>query len=319
MSRFVRLGQNPAFWRICFAPAIALWATALVASGHGGREHIIIAFACIIMIYVPRLLPAFIGLVPFFLFVISYDALRFVTPALHRLVTVSVDGVYHLERFLFGVRLADGRVVVPPELLAGLDWRPLLLASGFAYFCHIYEVFGLGIYWVRTNPDLVRRFGWAFLLLSFMGFVTWYIYPAAPPWYLERYGAGPVDLAIAGDPARLALVDQLLGISLFHDYYARSSNVFGALPSMHAAYPLLCWLYVRRSDLARWHTGFLGFWVLMAFAAVFLGHHYVIDVSLGTIYAVVAYAIAEELLHRRWPTLAGGRAVPALAAVNARN
>ena len=83
---------------------------------------------------------------------------------------------------------------------------------------------------------------------------------------------------------------------------------------------MLCWLYVRRSELLRWHLPFFLFWALMAFAAVFLGHHYVIDVSLGTIYAVLAYAAAEELLHRRWPTFVGKRApVPALAGATTRS
>ena len=78
-----------------------------------------------------------------------------------------------------------------------------------------------------------------------------------------------------------------MGITYFKEFYARSSNVFGAVPSLHTAYAFVAWFYAR-PVFPRGHWIFLAFWALMGFAAVYLRHHYTIDVLLGAIYAYAA-------------------------------
>ena len=56
--------------------------------------------------------------------------------------------------------------------------------------------------------------------------------PAEPP-----TGDGPADLAALPSPAGTARFDALLGIHYFASFYARNTNVFGAMPSLHASYP----------------------------------------------------------------------------------
>src|SRR6185436_10184475 len=78
---------------------------------------------------------------------------------------------------------------------------------------------------------LAVRFGWGFLVLNVAGFVTYHLYPAAPPWYYHAHGC-VVDVAAAPSPGpNLARVDALLGVSLFAHLYHQSSWVFGAMPS----------------------------------------------------------------------------------------
>ncbi len=301
MQVFSRLSAKPQFWSLAVGPAVVAYAGVLGLLGALRTEHVALLGAWALLAFWPKTHGVIRGLFPFFLFGLVYDSLRFVTPVLHGWIPPHVEGPYRLEAALFGVT-SDGRVQTPPELLAQVDSSALLLLCAFAYFFYIYEVCLFGIYLVAKKDAVLRRFGWAFFTLCMLGFITWYAYPAAPPWYALKYGLGlPADLAAPGDPARLAQVDALLGITFFHGMYVRSSNVFGAIPSLHAAYPLLVWLYVRHSPLKRFHWVCFGFWILMSFSAVFLGHHYVIDVLLGSLYALIAYYLAEELLHRRWP------------------
>jgi hypothetical protein len=52
------------------------------------------------------------------------------------------------------------------------------------------------------------------------------------------HGFVPVDW-LAGDPAGLLYSDILLGTQFFHRIYYSSPVVFGAFPSLHAAWPIL--------------------------------------------------------------------------------
>lgn len=163
------------------------------------------------------------------------------------------------------------------------------LPCAFAYFFFLYESFILGFYLLATDQLTLRRFGWAFFITNLMGQTTYFLYPAAPPWYALKYGTeGPADLSVESDPARLSAIDGYLGMTYFQAIYSRSSNVFGALPSLHAAYPFLVWI-TSLKVFPRAHWLFLGLSLLTGFAAVYLCHHYVIDVLLGLAYATIAY------------------------------
>jgi membrane-associated phospholipid phosphatase len=65
------------------------------------------------------------------------------------------------------------------------------------------------------------------------------------------------------------------------------------MPSLHSAYPLLAFLFVRK----RWPrvSWFLLAWsAAIWFAVVYLGHHYVIDVVAGMAFAIGAYWILQN-------------------------
>lgn len=291
---------HPALYTQCLGPGIAAYVVLLFACGMLRFEHIIIFGVWLALIYVPRFRPALHGLLPFFLFGLLYDSMRFVTPPMHALIPPHVDGPYLLERELFGIRSADGSVLIPTQILARVDAPWLLFACAFAYFFYLYEVLLFALVLFFMNPVVLRRFGWAFFVLCLFGVVTYYLYPAAPPWYVEKYGLGPVQVHAPSDPARLAAVDAILGLNVFGAIYARSSNVFAAIPSLHAAFPLLVWLSVRQLNVRHWHWLFCAFWLLVSFAAVFLGHHYVVDVVLGWVYAGAVYWLVDAWFRRCW-------------------
>lgn len=93
--------------------------------------------------------------------------------------------------------------------------------------------------------------------------------------------------------------DAMTGIPLFHLIYGENANVFAAVPSLHAAYMLITTYYAARSRKP-WYTVVLfgticlGIW----FTAVYAGHHYIIDVILGILTAIIGLLITELVIYR---------------------
>jgi hypothetical protein len=163
---------------------------------------------------------------------------------------------------------------------------------------------GFGAYLALFRRDeagrrLLARFGWTFLLMNIVGFATYYVYPAAPPWYVADYGLGPANLAARSSAAGAARWDAITGIPYFAGFYGRSADVFGAIPSLHVAYPLLTYLHGRELRKRWLDVASFGLFLLVSFAAVYLNHHYVLDVLLGVLYTLVAWGIDLALERRR--------------------
>lgn len=139
-------------------------------------------------------------------------------------------------------------------------------------------------------------FSYAFLLTNFIGFIIYYLYPAAPPWYYINYGDA-TDFTIPGSEGLLAHFDEIIGYPLFNSMYAKNANVFAAIPSLHAAYPVIGLLFALKYK----HKLFVGFFSTLTFgiwfAAVYSQHHYVIDLILGLFCALGGFYLMKYLNH----------------------
>lgn len=172
------------------------------------------------------------------------------------------------------------------------------LLCGFAYAAYIYEVFLVVLWFFFIKDPRFEKLCWAFFLVNAMGVVIYVLYPAAPPWYVLKYGPGVADLAALPSPAGTARFDAFFGIHYFANFYGRNPNVFGAMPSLHAAYPLMMVLVLWHKGPA-WRVGTSLFALLVAFSAVYLTHHYVLDVLAGVTAAVVAFVAVRAVFARR--------------------
>ena len=153
-------------------------------------------------------------------------------------------------------------------------------------------LFGLWLYF-GGQRRIYLHFALVFLLVNFIGFAGYYIHPAAPPWYVALHGFG-LDLTTPGEVAGLGAFDDMTGLGIFHGLYGRNANVFAAVPSLHSAYTFVAFIYAMKSKSPAWIRGALavitvGIW----FTAVYTSHHYIIDVSLGILCSLLAYAIFE--------------------------
>src|SRR5262249_6864969 len=217
-----------------------------------------------------------------------YDSLRYTLVA-GTAGRVHVAGPYLLDRDWFGV---GGRTW--NEVFETHHWAIADLAAGFAYLVYVAWYLILAhVVFFRGNVTRALGFARAFLIASLMGFVTYFIYPAAPPWYVTAYGFAPAPASLAPSPGAASRFDALLGTHIFGDVYGQGVEVYGAIPSLHVAYPFMAMLFsfvTREVRWARWPAA--AFAVLMCASAVYLQHHYVIDVVIGLAYAAIAVAAA---------------------------
>ncbi|MBK9255937.1 MAG: inositol phosphorylceramide synthase [Saprospiraceae bacterium] len=228
----------------------------------------------------------------FILFWILYDSMR-VYPN-YLINEVHIEDLYLLEKKFFGV-FENNVLLTPNEYFANHTSQFLDFISGVFYLTWVPVPLALGLYFFFKDKVLLLQFSAAFLFTNLLGFCVYYLYPAAPPWYFEMYGSEEI-FNIQGNPAQLASFDKLIGYPLFSGIYTKNANVFAAVPSLHAAYPVVALFYAVKSRL-KWPSvliflDMIGIW----FAAVYSYHHYVIDVLLGVLCAIVALIIFEKHL-----------------------
>lgn len=275
------------------AGALCLW-LAVTALCIGFRpEHVVLAALIFTLFFfngfTRRLV---IALIPFFLFGISYDWMNILPN--YEVNPVDVAGLYNTEKTLFGITVAEAEVLTPNEFFA-IHHTPLMdFLAGIFYLCWVPLpiVYGLYLYFSgRRNAYL--HFAIVFLLVNLLGFALYYVHPAAPPWYVALHGFEAVP-GTPGDVAGLGSFDQMTGLGIFDALYARNSNVFAAMPSLHSAYTLIAFVYALRSRSPLGWRIVLG--VVTAgiwFTAVYSSHHYILDVLGGIATALAGIAIFE--------------------------
>jgi len=237
-----------------------------------------------------------VTLLPFILFGISYDWMNIVHN--YEVNTVDILPINNAERALFGIATEQG-TLTPNEFFALHTHTTLDILGGIFYLCWVPVpiLFGLWLYFNRQEKAYLH-FAIVFLLVNLIGFAGYYIHPAAPPWYAAKYGFD-LRLGTPGDVAGLGAFDRITGLGIFQGLYGRNSNVFAAVPSLHSAYTLIAFIYSLRSRTPIWMrialaVITLGIW----FTAIYTSHHYVIDVLLGILTAIVGYTLFEHLLTR---------------------
>lgn len=237
-----------------------------------------------------------VALLPFIVFAVSYDWMR-VWPN-YEANPIDVRGLYEAEKSLFGITVG-GQTLIPCEFFAQHHCGVADFMAGIFYLCWVPVpiAFGLWLYF-KGKRSMYLRFSMVFLLVNLIGFVGYYIYPAAPPWYAMNYGFEPV-LSTPGNVAGLGRFDEMLGITVFEGIYGRNANVFAAVPSLHAAYMVVALAYAVIARCCRWLIALFAFIMVgIWWTAVYSGHHYIIDVSLGIACALLGILIFEQGLMR---------------------
>lgn len=281
------------------------WAALMVAIDRIRIDHVLVAAGALALGFASagtaRFLRTCFGyaLVGFF-----FDASRFIERLGLSSDRVLVCQLRRAELAVFGVGEGAHRQTLQDYFLRHHSTAAdLFFAVPYGFYLVVAALFAVWLY--RRDEAAASRYCWAFLAMNLLGFATYHLIPAAPPWYIHTHGCA-VDLsAHASEGQALARVDALLNIQFFRGMYGRASEVFGAIPSLHAAYPLILavegWRWMRV-----WGRALSVFYVAwMAAAAVYLDHHWIIDLAAG--WLVCALAV---WLVRRWlPDRAAPRAL----------
>ncbi|MCL5795704.1 MAG: phosphatase PAP2 family protein [Patescibacteria group bacterium] len=222
---------------------------------------------------------------------LSYDYLRGLAPKL-----ISAANIYQMINFdkaLFG-SLPTNSLQSMFYANGVVSWYDYL-GTAF-YMSHFIVPMIIGfIFWLR-NREYFKRYFLALLLVSYLAFITYILFPAEPPWMASQQGLIPkvykiMDQVFLNLPRSIHLptVYQFIGV-----------NLVAAVPSLHAAYPVLALLFLVKKYKAKGLLilpYLLGVW----FTIVYFGEHYVFDIVVAVLYAVVIFIMvmnAEKLWQR---------------------
>lgn len=231
----------------------------------------------------------------FFIFIvywIIYDSMRVVPNYLFN--DIHILQPYLLEKSLFGIT-HNNQILTPNEYFGATSSTFLDVLSGLFYINWVPIPLMFATYLFFKNKYLLLQFFSAFLVVNLIGFLGYYLYPAAPPWYYAEYG-NEVIFNTPGSCAGLANFDNFLNIDLFHNLYKKNANVFAAMPSLHASYPIIVLMYGIRQKLQVGIGIFALFLAGIWFAAVYTSHHYIIDLLAGGICAFLGIYLFDKII-----------------------
>ncbi len=208
---------------------------------------------------------------------------------------VHIQDLYNNEKLLFGIGAGSSRIT-PNEFWIANQNSFLDVMTGIFYLCWIPVPLAFAAYLFFKDKKLFLQFALTFVFVNFIGFIIYYAYPAAPPWYIQLNGNNFIANTKA-NTAGLARFDSFFNVVVFTNLYTKGSNVFAAMPSLHSSYPLIVLYYgvkkkVRSLMVAVFAAVMLGIW----FAAVYTSHHYVLDVLAGIICAGIGIVLFQKAL-----------------------
>jgi PAP2 superfamily len=232
---------------------------------------------------------------PFYLLLTLYDMLR--GSATKWLMPHAIPQI-RIDEWLFGGTAPT--VTLQHALYTPGVAHPWDYAAFAVYMTHFVVPFVCaGLLW-KFAHDRFRRYTALLVGLTFAALVTYVVYPALPPWLASQTGSLPPTAKIIDEVwTHLRLAN---GATVF-SATGHFADPVAAVPSLHAAYPVLLMLFFWKSA-GRWRWLLPLYPLAMAFTLVYTGEHYVIDIVLGWLYAITIFIAGNRLYdgYEQWRT-----------------
>jgi inositol phosphorylceramide synthase catalytic subunit len=271
-----------------------------MALGGFRTDHLAVALLALAYYGGPRTQSLYRLFLPFTLYLVLYDSQSYYAELIRGEVRVAEP--YNFDKTFFGIETTEGRLL-PSQWLQTHTHPVLDVITGVTYLIFVPVFLAVALFFrfrlgTKGNENLraeeiqiqTHALMWGMFWLNIICCSTYYLYPAAPPWYVDLYGLGPARMDVAPSAAGALRFDAIFGVSIFAGFYSKCPNVFGAIPSLHVAFPLLSVYFAFKLRSLRVFC--LLFFLLVCFSAVYLNHHYVLDVLWGAAYGLfVAWAM----------------------------
>ena len=170
------------------------------------------------------------------------------------------------------------------------------VAFQVVYISHFIASFTFAaVLWVRKRAGF-QAYARRLVTLSYCGFVTYVLFPAAPPWLAAVEGHLPAEIGRMGrglDVIGLRVVGDLITEG------AKTQNQVAAIPSLHLGFAALIVITLWRMVAPRWRPLLAAYSLAMSCVLVVTGEHYVIDLILGFAYALGVH-VAWTHIERWW-------------------
>jgi hypothetical protein len=247
------------------------------------------AIAILSLIFIGKFKQLLSDWIAFFLFLFGYEYLLGLIPMLSK--NVNIFAMINADKLLFGF-LPTVKVQSLLYSAAHLHWYDYL--SVLLYSSHFVVPLAVGfVFWLYDKKHF-KHYTQAFLLLSYLVFLTYLLFPAMPPWMASNQGY---------IPHLQKIMDQVYAsfavpISVPSVYSFFGVNLIAAFPSLHAAYPWLIFLCIQKKSKF-WGAISLFYVFGVWFSVIYLGEHYVIDVIAAILYTSFAYFVVQRFSKRR--------------------
>ena len=199
------------------------------------------------------------------------------------------------DRMLFGGRVPTVWLQDHLHQVGQARWYDLLAIA--VYFSHFVISLALAVVlWAVAYP-LFRRYLAILVTLTTAALVTYVVYPAGPPWMASLNGLLPDGVARV-IPDTLQVIGGHTVNSAIESGTAYANPV-AALPSLHAAIPMMLLLFLWPLVGKRLRCLLVSYVGLMAFTLVYSGEHYVVDILAGWLYAALSAGLVRAVTWRR--------------------
>jgi membrane-associated phospholipid phosphatase len=200
----------------------------------------------------------------------------------------------HFDKFLFGN--------LPTVYLQRWLWHGQVSWYDFifylAYLAHFILPMGLVILIWKTREAHYWRVVNTYLLVAFGAFITFFLFPAAPPWLASQNHYIEPIRRISSD------VWAALGLKDFPSFYNHiAANPVAAVPSLHAAWAVLLVIFVAELYGRRWALLASLYPFLIFIGTIYQGEHYAFDIISGTLYALAGYYLTPKIMQQLKPRL----------------
>jgi membrane-associated phospholipid phosphatase len=226
---------------------------------------------------------------PFILFLFAYDYARSIADETG--FTPHLAPQLRVETWLFGTPIPT------------VDWQARFYTPGtlhwydysawIVYITHFFGTLGLAAVLWRFAYPLFKKWRTLVLGLSTIGFATYVLYPAVPPWLAYKTGhLGEVH------KVKDEIFDQTGTQTIASAVEKNWVDKTAAMPSLHAAFPFMMMLLFWHKGW-RWRIPFGLYALAMAVTLVYGGEHFFVDVFVGWAYALAVYFLASWWWRRR--------------------
>ena len=212
--------------------------------------------------------------------------------AAHR--TIHLTELIAADRAMFGGQIPVLWLQQRLFVQGTVHWYDVVSVVVYAMFFIVPLLFAF-LLWIGMK-ERFWQFTFALLAMTYVAFVIYLLYPAAPPWMANEWGAiHGVQLPF----------NQVWDVLIPHPYNnldqvtiwnAVAGNPVAAMPSLHAAYPWLTLLFAVKY-FGKKGLAFVPYNLAVWFSVVYLGQHWVIDIVAGVLLASLAFV----LMLRVWP------------------
>jgi hypothetical protein len=159
--------------------------------------------------------------------------------------------------------------------------------ASWIYFSHFVASLAIAVVlWLRRR-ELWAAFMRRWFALIAAGLATYFLYPAAPPWWASQYGYISEEVVRMSNRGWQAIGLNTAGKLL--DAGQAMSNPVAAMPSLHSGFAMFVvaffFLRVRR----RWIPLLAAYPLAMAVTLAYTGEHYIVDAFVGWAYVGLVF------------------------------